>query len=81
VTSGGNPGSYYRLYIQTNGDTGNGVGSGAAAFYINNNFNLSPLSQGAITSLDFSLDLRALGAPPAAFAGPAVMQNGNFYLT
>ena len=78
VTSGGNPGSYYQVYIQSNGDTGNGVGSGTAAFYLNNNFNFTPSSQGAVTSLDFSFDLSTISG--AAFAEVAVMQNGNLYL-
>lgn len=74
-SSGGNPGSYYQVTISTTDGP-----SGITAFLYNSNFTYSPSSQGAISSVDFSLSLESQAGVGTAFVNLALEQNNQMFI-
>src|ERR1035438_9869344 len=72
VLSGGNPSGYFQ--VTTHCNSGPACGAG---IYLRNAFTHSPATQGTISNLDYSVDLKAFGL--YGEAEPVVAQNGSFY--
>jgi hypothetical protein len=83
VASGGNPGAYFRVDHMTNAATDPDDNAAIYAFHGLTSAAVDPGVEGAVTSVDYSWDVRAIESASGSggFFGPALRQGDRYYVS